>query len=290
MQEPACQPAQCNPPVIVSFTAVPNCIQACTSSTLSWTVNNATSVNIYPTVGSVASSGSYVVTPSSTTTYTLTASNSYGTVTASTTVTVTPVATTTYSTTSSPATTSTTTTTGVVTSGLSSGSSPFSNLWLMSLLLIGLIAIAAVATVLIITRRRTPAPAMAGAGTVAAFRSGGTAAATRPATGTTPRTTSALTTMNAKFISAGGDLILLPATGFLGRSDFQSALPPDKADLISRRHIEVTSENGKYYIEDRNSTNGTRLNGKPIKGAGRHALNDGDTVELANAISLTFRT
>ncbi len=289
-QQPICPPVQCSAPVIVSFTAVPNCVQSCQSSTLSWTVTNATSVSIYPMVGSVGSSGSYVVTPANTTTYTLTASNSYGSVTASTTVTVNPVVTS-YSTSTSPTTTPvSSTTTSVVTSGLSSGSNPFSNLWLMSLLLIGLLAIAAVATVLIITRRRAFAPAAAAAGTVAGFRSSGTAAATRPATGTTPRTTSALTALQAKFVSSKGDMILLPATGYLGRSDFQSVLPADKADRISRQHIEVVKDNGQHYIEDRNSTNGTRLNGQAIKGTGRRPLNDGDTVELAGAISLIFQT
>jgi len=296
VQEPACAPTECSAPVIVSFNSVPNYVQQYNPSTLSWTVSNATSVSIYPTVGTVASSGSYVVSPNFTTTYTLTATNSYGSVTASTTVTVSPAVTTTYispnynttstyNTTSSPA---TGTANGVVTSGPSSGNNPFSNLWLMSLLLIGLVAIAAVATILIITRRRTPAPAAAAAGTVAASRS--TAVATMPATGTATRTSSISPALKAKFVSDKGDTILLPGNGLIGRNNFQSVLTSDRSDLISRQHLRVDYENGQYYIEDSTSTNGTKLNGKDIRGTGRQAIDNDDVVDLAGVISLTFKT
>jgi hypothetical protein len=77
------------PPTIDSFTANPPTIQAGQSSTLSWSVSNATSLNIDNGVGTVASSGSRSVSPAASTTYTLTATNSAGSVTASLTVTVT---------------------------------------------------------------------------------------------------------------------------------------------------------------------------------------------------------
>jgi hypothetical protein len=73
---------------IAQFTANPSSITAGQSSTLSWVVQNATSVNISG-VGSVnATSGSVAVTPATTTTYTLTATGSNGTVTQTQTVTV----------------------------------------------------------------------------------------------------------------------------------------------------------------------------------------------------------
>lgn len=75
-------------PTVTSFTAQPTTIQAGQSSTLSWSVQNATSVSISPGVGTVASSGSTSVSPSSTTTYTLTAVNGANQTTATTTVTV----------------------------------------------------------------------------------------------------------------------------------------------------------------------------------------------------------
>ena len=74
-------------PVISSFTATPSSIIVGGSSTLAWTVAGATSLSISQGVGAVTGS-SVSVSPIATTTYTLTASNSAGTVTASTTVTV----------------------------------------------------------------------------------------------------------------------------------------------------------------------------------------------------------
>jgi len=82
-----CSPAP-STPVITSFLADPQVIDAGGSSTLTWEVSNATSVTINPEVGIVSLSGTSVVNPEETTTYTLTASNTAGNVTASVTVTV----------------------------------------------------------------------------------------------------------------------------------------------------------------------------------------------------------
>ena len=74
---------------IQQFLANPASIQAGQSSTLTWVVQNATSVSISPGIGSVnATSGSTSVTPAQTTTYTLTATGPSGTVNQSVTVTV----------------------------------------------------------------------------------------------------------------------------------------------------------------------------------------------------------
>jgi uncharacterized cupredoxin-like copper-binding protein len=76
-------------PVINSFTANPITINAGQSSTLTWAITGATSAFINVDVGTVnATSGTYVVTPAATITYTLTATNSVGSVTATTTITV----------------------------------------------------------------------------------------------------------------------------------------------------------------------------------------------------------
>ncbi|MDP2877227.1 MAG: fibronectin type III domain-containing protein, partial [Holophaga sp.] len=77
-------------PVISAFTASPTTITAGGSSTLAWTVTGATSLSINNGVGTVTGS-SRVVTPSATTTYTLTATNASGPVTRSAQVTVNPV-------------------------------------------------------------------------------------------------------------------------------------------------------------------------------------------------------
>lgn len=79
-------------PVISSFTASPASVQLGTPSTLSWSVSDATSLTIDGGVGPVTGSNK-VVTPGATTTYTLSATGSGGSVTRAVTVTVTAPAT-----------------------------------------------------------------------------------------------------------------------------------------------------------------------------------------------------
>jgi chitodextrinase len=74
-------------PAIFSFSASPGSITSGQSSILSWTTSGAASLSINNGVGTVAGS-SVSVSPTVTTTYTLTAANSYGSVTSNTTVTV----------------------------------------------------------------------------------------------------------------------------------------------------------------------------------------------------------
>lgn len=78
-----------NPPPEVTFAADPQSILLGESSTLSWATTHADSVTIDQGVGSVAVSGSLVVSPQETTTYTLTAEGPGGTTTESISVTVT---------------------------------------------------------------------------------------------------------------------------------------------------------------------------------------------------------
>jgi hypothetical protein len=74
---------------INSFNASPATITAGQCTTLSWSVQNATSVAITPNVGNVdARTGSVTVCPTATTTYTLTANNANGPASVTTTVTV----------------------------------------------------------------------------------------------------------------------------------------------------------------------------------------------------------
>jgi hypothetical protein len=69
-------------PVIQSFFASPPSILAGQTSTLQWVVSGAISVSINQGIGAVTASGTRVVSPSVTTSYTITASNSAGSVTA----------------------------------------------------------------------------------------------------------------------------------------------------------------------------------------------------------------
>lgn len=65
-------------PLILSFTASKKSIVKGESSTLTWTTSNATSAQLSPPLTPVAVNGTRVVSPTATTTYTLTAHNSVG--------------------------------------------------------------------------------------------------------------------------------------------------------------------------------------------------------------------
>ncbi len=254
---------------------------------MSWIVSNATSVSVSPYVGNVAISSSATVTPSTTTIYTITATNSVGTVTASTTVTVAPLITAypaytapPVQTTVMPAPAPTETAAAVTPAGI--------NLWLPIVLLIAIMGVAAAVIIALLTRK--PAAAVQHSGTASALTAAaGTApAATLPATGT-PHTTP-IGAGTARLVSAGGGELAISGGAMpLGRSDFRSLAAPDRADLISRKHAVMEYENGDYYIEDTNSTNGTRLNGESIRGKGKQLLRNGDTIEIADVLKLTFR-
>ena len=71
-------PATGTLPVINSFTASSTSIIFGGSTTLTWSVSNATSITIDNGIGAVGSTGSVTVSPATSTTYTLTASNTTG--------------------------------------------------------------------------------------------------------------------------------------------------------------------------------------------------------------------
>jgi hypothetical protein len=79
---------QAGPPTINSFTADPSEIVTGETSTLQWDIAGAKTISISPGVGPVSASGTRVVHPYTTTTYTLTATNSNGSVTAPATITL----------------------------------------------------------------------------------------------------------------------------------------------------------------------------------------------------------
>ncbi len=78
------------PPVCSSFSASPSTITSGDSSTLTWASTGASSASINQSIGSVSTSGSRDVSPTATTTYTLSLGNTAGTTTCKSTVKVTP--------------------------------------------------------------------------------------------------------------------------------------------------------------------------------------------------------
>jgi hypothetical protein len=65
-------------PTIGSFNANPDTIEKGKSSSLTWSVSGASKVSISPGIGTVGLTGSQSISPSKTTTYTLTATNEFG--------------------------------------------------------------------------------------------------------------------------------------------------------------------------------------------------------------------
>jgi hypothetical protein len=227
-------------------------IQRGQTTSLSWNAPGAVKVSITD-VGEVGISGSTQVSPDKTTTYTLSAAYFDGT-TQSASVTV--------------------------------------NIKLLPYWLWGAIAflvIAAIVIAFLLIRRRatsqreqTEAVAME---SVQTEQSGET-----NSTDTAPVTTPLVDTSSAKLIMPNGDEIFLAGNArSFGRHDFEGSIPDDQLNYLSRQHINIWYEDNQYYIEDRSSTNGTRVNGIGIKGTGRHVLSEGDFIELASKASIFFK-
>ncbi len=87
-EAPPPPPPKPNPPRIDTFAAEPTTIERGQSSTLRWSVANATNMTIDQGVGAIQANGSRQVTPGNSTTYTLTASGAGGMDTRTVTVTV----------------------------------------------------------------------------------------------------------------------------------------------------------------------------------------------------------
>jgi diguanylate cyclase (GGDEF)-like protein len=82
-----------------------------------------------------------------------------------------------------------------------------------------------------------------------------------------------------------GNYVWIEGTVTLGR-DPQIELPLDD-EMISRRHCRVVTDGPRYFVEDLQSTNGTRLNEAPLDG--RAELKAGDTIRLGEiVVKFTF--
>ena len=75
----------------------------------------------------------------------------------------------------------------------------------------------------------------------------------------------------------------------LGKPSFVLGKNPEKSDYavagntnISRIHAVITTRNGRYYVMDQNSTNGTFINGRIIKAGQETEILPGDGLMLAN--------
>jgi len=224
-------------------------IQRGKSTYLSWNAPGASQVLISG-IGTVDISGIAPVSPDETTTYTLTATYIDGTV-QSNSVTV-------------------------------NVEQPRYSLWIL------LFALAVAAIIILFLIFKRPRKIYQ---TLAATQSGhATSVEETHLTNMLPATEPVLSAVPAKLVIPDGkDIFLASNARSLGRHDFEEFMPAENVSYISRKHINIWFENGHYYIEDPSSTNGTRVNGTDIRGAGRHELTDGDVIELAGKIRITFK-
>lgn len=68
----------------------------------------------------------------------------------------------------------------------------------------------------------------------------------------------------------------------IGRSSECAIILPGTS--VSRRHARIVTNEGKYYLEDMQSRNGTRLNGKPI--ASPTPLRDRDEIQVCDFVAV----
>jgi len=315
------------PPVINSFSANKSQIEKGETAVLTWTTTSASSVTISPEVGSVATSGSTTVTPTATTTYTLVAKGKSGTSVSSTaTITVMPRIPPTINIGQATiqkgkSTTLTWNAPGAVgvwitdignanISGTTQVSPPVTTKYTLAakyidgttqsvsitvnveqppyLLwgIIGFLVITAIVVVALLIRR----PAKIREAQAADTQAGHISNEETRSTDTLPITTPVIDAVPATLIMPDGHEILLAGNArSFGRKDFEEFMPQDDISYISRQHINIWYDNDQYYIEDRSSTNGTKINDVDIKGNGRNALADGDIIELASKLTITFK-
>lgn len=91
---------------------------------------------------------------------------------------------------------------------------------------------------------------------------------------------------NAEALPPGAVITLSVLPYSIGRG-FGNHLRIDHGD-ISRRHACVRLDNDYYAVEDLQSRNGTFVNGVRLAPGASQRLRDGDVLQLAGAISMTF--
>ncbi len=75
----------------------------------------------------------------------------------------------------------------------------------------------------------------------------------------------------------------------IGRNDFERLVSPEALRYISRQHLWIKYDNGRYFAEDSYSANGTKVNMIEIKGKGLQELKDGDLIDIGGMIQLIFK-
>lgn len=98
---------------------------------------------------------------------------------------------------------------------------------------------------------------------------------------------------SAWIVLPDGTEVPVGAHRVFGREDFQHLLTKEKVLLISRNHFQVYRHGFRFFIEDgaadKPSTNGTKVNGREIKGKNRLILRTGAEIFIANVLKVKVR-
>lgn len=96
------------------------------------------------------------------------------------------------------------------------------------------------------------------------------------------------------WVTFTGHRFSLPSWGevIVGRSDPAMDFIPgidlgaeeEAAQVVARRHVKISASNGRHYVEDMGSVNGTKLNGTPIGIGERGLLELGDHLWLGGCV------
>jgi pSer/pThr/pTyr-binding forkhead associated (FHA) protein len=68
------------------------------------------------------------------------------------------------------------------------------------------------------------------------------------------------------------------------KPDIDMAEEGDVSQVVARRHVKIIARQGRHYVEDMGSANGTKLNGAPLEIGARGLLDLGDHLWLGGCV------
>lgn len=93
----------------------------------------------------------------------------------------------------------------------------------------------------------------------------------------------------AKLVLPNENVVVIKSYGrVLGREDFMGFVPPEKLLFIGKNHFKLSKFDDGFYIEDMQSKNGTKVNGREIRSMGKIKLKDGDVICIAGVLKLRY--
>ena len=91
---------------------------------------------------------------------------------------------------------------------------------------------------------------------------------------------------NIRCLLFNGKEIKVASRMTIGRDKQNSFVIDD--GMVSRFHLDIQQIRGSYFVQDRNSSNGTWINGKRIAAGKYIKLKPGDTLRVGSRIEMTM--